>query len=299
MSDTLISPEQIKRTKDLLWQTVLPIIVENEDGSMEVVGTGFVIRANGRQATLVTAGHVVSHIQKLERPNSRANPSTPPFFLAPEYRFELHRVKPFALYRHPTRGNCRVLIEACLELKQTDLALCSIRFNEISQSNMEFDAAMALDTRPVERGEKICALGYALAEMQSNGAGIWSYSAEWRQVSGTVAQTSPELKLPGLTTDRFQCDAEFEHGLSGGPVCSAGPDNTIVVRGVVSSGDQASMIWQILLMPVSVPRPDGNIVGRTLLDLEREGLIVDRGRGSEHVSVTRDLRGQVSSAGWQ
>jgi hypothetical protein len=33
-----------------LWQTVLPILVEDEDGSMEVAGTGFVVLVKGRQA---------------------------------------------------------------------------------------------------------------------------------------------------------------------------------------------------------------------------------------------------------
>jgi hypothetical protein len=51
-----------------LWQTVLPILVEGEDGSMEVVGTGFVVQVKGRQAHLVTAGHVCEDIQRRDRP---------------------------------------------------------------------------------------------------------------------------------------------------------------------------------------------------------------------------------------
>jgi hypothetical protein len=82
-------------------------------------------------------------------------------------------------------------------------------------------------------------------------------------------------------------------------VCSGGPSGEIVVRGVVSSGDLASMIWQILLMPVSLPKPDGNITGRTLLDLERAGVLIDRGRGSDHVHVERGPDGQVIAASWQ
>ena len=102
-----------------------------------------------------------------------------------------------------------------------------------------------------------------------------------------------------MTAARFQRGVMFCHGMSGGPVCSGGPTGEIVVRGVVSFADMASMIWQILLMPVSLPTPDGNIAARTLLDLEREGVLIDRGRGSDHMHVERGPEGQVISASWQ
>jgi hypothetical protein len=75
-----------------LWQTVLPILLEGEDGSMEVVGTGFVVLANGRQAHLVTAGHVCKEIQRRDRP-LRSHPTALPDFIPTEYRVELRHAR--------------------------------------------------------------------------------------------------------------------------------------------------------------------------------------------------------------
>jgi hypothetical protein len=278
-----------------LWQAVLPILFEGEDGSMEVVGTGFVVLANGRQAHLVTAGHVCQHIQSRDRP-PRSHPTALSDFIAPEYRVELRHVRPFVIYRHPTRGACRVSIEAWMDLKEADLALCSIRFGELIPPDVLFEKRFPLDTRPVGKGEPICALGYAEGKIHPVDGGVeaWTFGGLWRQVSGTVVDPAPEFRLPGMTAARFKCDVTFCHAMSGGPVCSGGPSGEIVVRGVVSSGDLAFMIWQLLLMPASLPTTGGNITGRTLLDLEREGALIDRGRGSDHVHVERFLdNGQV------
>ena len=175
-----------------LWQTVLPIVVEDEDGSMEVVGTGFVVLVKGRQAHLVTAGHVTDHIQRKNRPNPRSRLSTPPDFVAPEYRVELRHVRPFVIYRHPTRGACRVPIEAWLGLKNADLALCSIRFGDQIPPDEVFEKAFPLDTRPVRMGESICAFGYAEGKIQpvDGGAEAWSFEG----TGGKFLALSPTLR---------------------------------------------------------------------------------------------------------
>ena len=283
-----------------LRQVILPILSEDEAGGIEVVGTGFVILANKRQAHFVTAGHVGSHIQRQDRPRPRAHLSTPSDFRAPEFRTELRRVQPFVIFCHPTRGHIRVPIEAWLDLKNADLALCSIRFEDNVPSDVVFEKSLKLDSRPVTAGEPVSALGYTEGRARAIDVdkGLWRFEGMWRKVSGVVTDPMPELKIPGMTAACFECDVGFDHGMSGGPVCSGGEGGEIVVRGVVSSEHTASMIWQILLMPVRLPTPDGNISGRTLLVLESEGILVDRGRGSDHLLVHRGNDGQVLSANW-
>jgi hypothetical protein len=73
---------------------VLPIAAENASGKTFVLATGFIIRANGRQAYLVTAAHVVREIRKMERPNPRHHPSTPAEFISVEYRVGLPQTTP-------------------------------------------------------------------------------------------------------------------------------------------------------------------------------------------------------------
>jgi hypothetical protein len=60
----------------------------------------------------------------------------------------------------------------------------------------------------------------------------------------------------------------------------------------------ASMLWPLMMMPLSLPDEDGTIRGETLLDLQREGEIIDRGNASEHVKCIRGENGQVGAAFW-
>jgi len=93
-----------------------------------------------------------------------------------------------------------------------------------------------------------------------------------------------------------------------------GTDGVPLVRGVVrsdetraaepTSADPASaalvsMIWPIMLLPVSLPSRNGTISGRTLLDLQREGTIIDRGNACKHIQCSRNEKGQVTAAHWQ
>jgi hypothetical protein len=60
------------------------------------------------------------------------------------------------------------------------------------------------------------------------------------------------------------------------------------------------MLWPLMMMPVYLPDEDGTIRGdETLLDLQREGEIIDRGNASEHVKYTRNENGQVIAAYWE
>jgi hypothetical protein len=61
----------------------------------------------------------------------------------------------------------------------------------------------------------------------------------------------------------------------------------------------ASMLWPLMMMPVSLPDEDGTISGETLLDLQREGEIIDRGNASAHVKCIRGENGQVTAAYWE
>lgn len=110
----------------------------------------------------------------------------------------------------------------------------------------------------------------------------------------------------------FSVDMALKHGMSGGPILTDGEDGPHV-RGVVRSdlthpeatNDSsptalAAMLWPIMLMPVTPPDRDGTITeGRTLLDLQREGVIIDSGNASQHVKCTRGQNGQVTNAHWE
>jgi hypothetical protein len=307
----MAATEEVKRT---LMAALLPIAAEDSAGDTFVLGTGFVIQANGRQAYLVTAAHVVREFRLMERPNPRRHPSTPAMFRLEEHRFEIHRTTPFAIYQDPTRGACRVIIETCWEMESTDLALCSIRLGDGVALDIQFPRQFILDPTPVRSGEPIVALGYAEGRIEpiinAEGVAAWTFDGRWLHQAGTVAHTHMNGGPTGQKGSCSQCTARFDHGMSGGPVITEGPNRELHVRGTMMSdwGSEkgadigptalASMIWQQQLLPVGIPTTVGNIAGRTLLDLEREDAILDRGRGTAHVCVERHENGQIISAMW-
>jgi hypothetical protein len=102
--------------------------------------------------------------------------------------------------------------------------------------------------------------------------------------------------------------------MSGGPVLSwdeKGP----YVRGFVMIGEEsvhevsggvlapvalAGVIWPLMLMPVDMPYSNGGLRNeRCLLDLEKEGAIIDRGRAHNCIKYLRGSDLQVVSAHWE
>src|ERR1700730_2123272 len=85
-----------------LQKLILPIVATQRDGTVNCVGTGFLIAANGRYAHMVTAAHVVGHLRKIENPYSRHHPTGYPSSVLeyPADRLGLHPVaKPIKLLK--------------------------------------------------------------------------------------------------------------------------------------------------------------------------------------------------------
>lgn len=303
------SPARINAATKL-WTVILPILAADAAGDCHVLGTGFVV-VGGRRALLVTAAHVMREVRRVERPRERHHASA--FFVPAEYRFELKRTRPFVLYQHPTAGVFTVAIEGFLEIADADLALCRIQLDEDVPPEIAF-AQLVLDTRPVDPGEEVVAFGYTAGSVAPTDDVVDGSQAKFtaQRVSrpGKVTDVYPVGGPTGQKGACFQCSAQFDPGMSGGPVLSNDGAGRMAVRGVVMSdwqlqGDRAgagalaTAIWQLLLMPVDVPQADGRIGKRSLLELERERAIEDLGRGSAHVVVVRGENGQVVSARWE
>jgi hypothetical protein len=134
-----------------LQKHILPILATFADGSVDCIGTGFITYANGRQAHLVTAAHVIEEIRKIDNPDLIRNLSIPNILRRILYRFEIKHARPRAIYFDGTTAHAAT-IEAAVEMAKVDLALCSIRFDDNAASEAAFTSRFALDTTPEREG---------------------------------------------------------------------------------------------------------------------------------------------------
>jgi Trypsin-like peptidase domain len=296
-----------------LQKHILPILVTLPDGHVKCIGTGFISLANGRQAHLITAAHVIDEIRKLDDPYPKHHLTTPSCFLPVVYRHELQYARPQAVYFDGTAAHVAT-IEAALEMGKVDIALCSVRLNDNVGSAVVFPSRFALDTTPIRVGERIIAIGYS--RMTTKVAQTTEKWIEWAFEAGLASHqgevTNVYLAEHGPTGEKgpcFQVNVPFEGGTSGGPVFtwdSKGPYvRGFVMKGMVENSGSvpfalAGMIWPLMLMPVDMLNPNGSLRrNRCLLDLEEEGAIIDKGRAHAHVKYARNSSLQIVSAHWE
>jgi hypothetical protein len=201
-------------------------------------------------------------------------------------------------------------------MKRFDLALCRIRFDDDVPPDVRFASRLRLDTTPVTVGEPIIAIGYSAMKPEvlskRDGWIEFRFNGVWEAPKGCVTAVYPEQGPTGQRGPCFQVDVPFKPGMSGSPVVSW-DDDAPYVRGFVSQGEErleegkpdqpqfalAGMIWPLMLMSVDLPQVDGaHTRDRCLLDLEREGVLLDKGRAHQHITIARDKEFRVTSAVW-
>ena len=299
-----------------LQKHILPIVVTFPDGTVDCIGTGFVTFTNGRSAHLVTAAHVIDQIRRIDNPHPKHHPSTPSIFLPIIHRAELQRAKPRAIYFDGETAHVAA-IEAAMEMSKYDTALCSIRFSDSVNPRVVFNSRLGLDTTPVAVGEQIIAIGYA--QMKVKQLHITAeflhaeFDARWACEQGKVTSVHPQQGPTGQPGPCFEVDIPFKGGMSGGPVMTW-DENAPYVRGFIMKGEErmdegdqnparfalAGMIWPLLLMPVDLPDREGKIFReRSLLDLEKEGVLIDKGRAHDHIKLTRGDDLKIVAADWE
>jgi hypothetical protein len=143
---------------------------------------------------------------------------------------------------------------------------------------------------------------------------IAGFEGKWIAETGTVTAVYPRRGPTGQEHPCFQISATLVGGMSGGPVITLGENGVPTVRGVVRSDETraanpespdppptaiASMLWPIMLMPLHGPKQGGEVGERKVIELEQQGLILDKGKASKHISFRLGENGQVTEAEWK
>ena len=207
---------------DPLHELLVMLMVICDDLSLQLIGTAFIVAADGGRATAISAAHCFEEVRKILHPHSPHHLSTPHEFLPAPKEIELKQVK--ALY---TKGSevhvCAV--DVAMWDSATDLAVLTINSSE--ERNQLFTKFLWLNDTVPSVNEKVAMIGYGNMEVIPDET-QQQYGRVKRQLIlrvGTVEGVHPEgfymLKAPCIETT-----IPIYSGMSGGLVARWGSPNT-------------------------------------------------------------------------
>lgn len=292
---------------DDLRHVVLPLFAVGRGPVWHEVGTAFVVGVlDAKHALLMTAAHNLLFVRDgIDSRGLAYHPTTPPEFRPPvETGRPLKDTRIHVLVPSHSGGFALGTMMTSWFREHNDVAMLLVELEE--ENAAAFEVRLVLDTRPIEKGQKILAMGYPrmVAKTWEDEHGLRArLDFRLRVHGGVVVETLQDgsgiHRNPG-----FLVSCPFDSGMSGGPIVDASAYPT-TVRGIVGSdlsespGDMssgsgayafASMLWAAMMIPtdVGVLAADGSVLvpGKALfLDLSRHGVIDDRGEAHEHLHV--------------
>lgn len=298
-----------------LQRVVLPILATGEHGLFEAIGTGFVVGAFGRQALVLSAAHNFDHIRRLDRPYIRHHPSTP--FFVEETDVTLSRTTMRMAFWDGDRGVFPASVDKVWISNPLDIAVCSVRLGEDTPPEVAFQTRLAIDTAPPSVGDQIAAVGYADMEAVPIGEAIaypyvvrMEQRLDWRE--GTITEVFNGTGPRGQPWPSFQCNVGFDSGMSGGPIIAKKHGDVLVACGVISTDSSldskqmrrgsgldaiAAMLWPAMVTSIPIETESGPSVV-SLVELQRQGFVDDRGDAARHIIFGRDTQGEIATVRW-
>jgi hypothetical protein len=207
---------------DPLHEALVMLLVTREDLSLQLVGTGFIVAADGGRATAISAAHCFEEVRKVLHPHSPHHLSTPREFLPTPKEIDLKQVK--ALYTKATEVHT-CAVELAIWDSATDLAVLNITAPD--DNDQLFTKLFWIDDVFPSVNEKVAMIGYGNMEVIPDET-RQQYGTIKRQLIlrlGTVEGVHPEgfymLKAPCVETT-----IPIYSGMSGGLVARWGSPDT-------------------------------------------------------------------------
>lgn len=144
-------------------RVLLSLLVIRDDPDqplqLDMVGTAFIIQANGTSAFAVSAAHCFERIREILHPHPLYHPSTLPEFLPTPSEIDLTKVK--ALYHN---GNISIACNVGLATWDPDTDCALLFINSPPQQPLSFKESLSLDDQIPEIGDPVAMVG--LGEME-------------------------------------------------------------------------------------------------------------------------------------
>lgn len=292
----------------VLDSALISLIAFGPDGA-ELIGTGFIVGAFGRQALALTAAHNFHHVASIQRPWTTHHPTTPKEFI-------LNEPRPLSIDRRNVRAFCggKDNMDMCIigevsAVKEMDIAV----FTLFLQRHIETDwlkHRCSVDFNIPKRGQCVWMLSYADMNLSDESLDEQTHIRMQRRLTlrkGVITDIHTQ-GVRNYTWPCFETTIPIDSGMSGSPVLSFGEiGDPIVACGVacgglehckdykVSGGSICSQLWPVSGLSVNATLPEQTKLQKTtVLEFVRRQLIDDRERSAEKISLIHYPRGGVT-----
>ncbi len=294
---------------------LVSFFASSPDGYTELIGSGFIILADGRNALVMTAAHNFHFAETIQKPRKHHHLTTLP-------EFQTHRGNIFSVEREKLRAvymsNSHVeacIIEGVSIVPELDIALCAIKFQEI-YDGPGFSYNFGLDSRHPNVGDEVVALGFSRMRIETQYVSsdkMLRYFKMMQKIEmrkGTVTGVF-QNGLRQIAWPCFETTIPIDAGMSGGPVLPFGMSNSKMnACGVISkdfstkesfktflaSGQSImGMIWPSVVLPFRCVFNEGGSPTETnLFDLIKRGIIIDAGDAGQNITFRCNNNGVLT-----
>jgi hypothetical protein len=307
---------------DDLKQGVLPLVAFGQNKRLHAIGTAFVVATMNlsKAALLLTARHNISFVQQIDSPHSRHHSTALPEFLPTPSNFvQLQKTGVHAILM---LGSTAIIANMVRAWTFPGLDITAMLVEIPSHEEGTFPVKFDIDTRPIEAGTPVMAVGYPAMEAEHLDSPELVTNYRVNLTLPLQCRTGSVIRVcrkgEGIYSwPGYFVDFPFDSAMSGGPVIDLSA-NTPLVRGIVcgdmseNSYDQkrgsglrafVSTLWPAMLIDTHIPlrKRDGTnapVNDTRLVDFIKHGLITDIGQAHLHIKQVEPSPDAESSWAW-
>ena len=255
--------------KNKLNKVLVSFFGATPEGFSKLIGTGFIIFANGRKALVMAAAHNFEFDGMVQNPKYLNDPAE-----SPQIQVHTGEILPVDTQKIRAVYKSDSFVDAC-KIKgvsivpELDVALCAIEFQK-EYKGPDFTYQLGLDSRPPKKGDEVIAVGFSGINSgeknvnhdtkDRNTAITRKFEVRRGKVTGVFNMGMGEVSWPC-----FETTIPIDAGMNGGPVMpfsitNPGLNGCAIISKDISRKEAfnnflipghsiMAMIWPALLLP--------------------------------------------------